>query len=161
MNDGSPAIVVSLLPARSAEPPQSSGSTGASALRTLPEADRVATGPSAGENDGSEAAHPAGRARVERRSSSAERAGLAADHLARLSSHAALANLPRSATSRALATASSSTGNATAGSKPRISLVAATSAAPKAEPCAAPVFCLVGAGQPMIVDSPMIDGAPT
>src|SRR5215831_12270888 len=105
MNEGSPAIVVSLLPARSAEPPQSSGSTGASALSTLPDADRVATGPSAGEKAGSDAAHPGGRARVERRSSSAERAGLAAAHLARLSSQAARASLPRSATSRALATA--------------------------------------------------------
>ena len=66
--------------------------------------------------------------------------------------------MPRSATSRARARASSSTGKFTAGSNPRISLVAATSGAPRAEPCAAPVFFLVGAGQPMIVCSTMNDG---
>ena len=37
--------------------------------------------------------------------------------------------------------------------------MAATSDSPRAEPCASPVFCLFGAGQPMIVDSAMIDGA--
>ena len=37
--------------------------------------------------------------------------------------------------------------------------MAATSASPSAEPWAAPVFCLFGAGQPMIVRSTMIDGA--
>ena len=41
--DGSPFIVVLFEPARSAEPPHSSGSTGASALSTSPEAARVAT----------------------------------------------------------------------------------------------------------------------
>ena len=39
---GSPSIVVLLDSARSAEPPHSSGSFGASALSTLPEAARVA-----------------------------------------------------------------------------------------------------------------------
>ena len=38
-------------------------------------------------------------------------------------------------------------------------MVAATSSAPSAEPCAAPVFCLFGAGQAMIVLSAMNDGA--
>ena len=37
-------------------------------------------------------------------------------------------------------------------------MVALTSASPSAEPCAAPVFCLFGAGQPMIVRSTMNDG---
>ena len=37
-------------------------------------------------------------------------------------------------------------------------MVAATSSAPSAEPCALPVFCLVGAGQPMMVRSAMNDG---
>ena len=37
-------------------------------------------------------------------------------------------------------------------------LVAATSSAPSAEPWALPVFCLFGAGQPMIVRSAMNDG---
>ena len=48
--------------------------------------------------------------------------------------------------SRAWATASSSAGKVTSGSKPRMRLVAATSSAPSAEPCASPVFCLVGRG---------------
>ena len=42
MNEGSPAIVVLLDSARSAEPPQSSGSVAASAPSTLPDAARVA-----------------------------------------------------------------------------------------------------------------------
>jgi len=36
--------------------------------------------------------------------------------------------------------------------------VAATSSTPSAEPCALPVFCSFGAGQPMIVRSRMIEG---
>jgi hypothetical protein len=39
-------------------------------------------------------------------------------------------------------------------------LVAATSSLPSAEPWALPVFCLFGAGQPMIVRSAMNDGRP-
>ena len=41
------------------------------------------------------------------------------------------------------------------GSKPSTSLVAATSSAPRAEPCALPVFWALGAGQAMIVRSRM------
>ena len=40
-------------------------------------------------------------------------------------------------------------------SAPRSSERAATSSAPSAEPWALPVFCLFGAGQPMIVRSTM------
>ena len=158
-NDGSPSIVVRLDSARSAEPPHSSGSTGASADRTLPEARLVATPffSSAG-NDGIASAQPAGRPRTASRSNSALRSGLAAAQAAKPCSHSACSALPRSATSLARLTASSSAGKFTAGSKPRIFLVAATSSSPSAEPCAAPVFCLVGAGQPMIVRSAMNDG---
>ena len=39
------------------------------------------------------------------------------------------------------------------GSMPRIRLVAATSSAPSAAPWILPVFCLFGAGQPMMVRS--------
>src|SRR5262249_18508010 len=155
---GWPAIVVSLLPARSAEPPQSSGNTGASAFSTLPDADRVAIGPSLGANDGSASDHPDGSALAASRSSKARLDGLASAHLAKFSSHAARGSLPGSAPPRARANASSSTGKSTAGSKPSISLVAAASGAPSADPCASPVFCLFGAGQPMTVDSAMIDG---
>ena len=50
---------------------------------------------------------------------------------------------------------SGSTSKASAGSKPSTSLVAATSSAPSAEPCAFPVFWAFGAGQAMIVRSRM------
>jgi hypothetical protein len=50
---------------------------------------------------------------------------------------------------------SSETSKVCSGSKPRIFLVAATSSAPAAEPWILPVFCLFGAGQPMIVRSRM------
>ena len=46
------------------------------------------------------------------------------------------------------------------GSSPSTRLVAATSSAPSAEPCALPVFCAFGAGQAMIVRSRMNDGRP-
>src|SRR5262245_57757177 len=92
MKDGSPTIVVSLLPARSAEPPQSSGSTGASALSTLPDAVLVAIGPSPGEKPGNTSAHPGGIARAASRSSNARPDGLASAQLAKDSSHCALAS---------------------------------------------------------------------
>ena len=41
-----------------------------------------------------------------------------------------------------------------------MSLVARTSSSPSADPWAAPVFCLFGAGQPMIVRSTISDGRP-
>ena len=46
----------------------------------------------------------------------------------------------------------------TSGSNPRIFFVLAISSSPSAEPCALPVFCSVGAGQPMIVRTAMNDG---
>src|SRR6266487_5528824 len=158
MNEGSPFIVVLLLPARSAEPPHSSGSTGASAVRISPEAFRVAIPLASAGNSGSTAAQPSGNRRADSRASSSARSGLAAAQAANVSSHSARTRLARSATMRACATVSSSAGNDTSGSNPRLRLVAATSSAPRAEPCASPVFCLVGAGQAMIVRRAMRDG---
>ena len=109
-------------------------------------------------NSGSASVHPAGRVCVAIRAKSEDRSASCFSQLLNCSSHAACRALPRSATSRARDSASSSTGKFTAGSNPRISLVAATSGAPRAEPCAAPVFFLVGAGQPMIVCRTMNDG---
>ena len=60
---GSPSIVVLLLSARSAEPPHSSGSTGARALSTSPLALRVATPFSLASKLGSACAQPSGRRR--------------------------------------------------------------------------------------------------
>ena len=159
MNDGSPFIVVLLLPARSAEPPHSSGSTGARAFSTSPEALRVAM-PLASGREGRQrpvqpVRQPPGGQPVQQRGPLRVGAGPARRSA---SSHSACSRLPRSATLRACATSASSTGNVTSGSKPRIRLVAATSSAPSAEPCALPVFCLFGAGQPMMVRSAMMEG---
>src|SRR5215213_4832845 len=59
-NDGSPSTAVLLLSARSAEPPHSSGSTGASAASTLPEAARVAMPLGSAGNSGSASVQPRG-----------------------------------------------------------------------------------------------------
>ncbi len=72
-NDGSPFGVVLLDPARSAEPPHSSGSSAASTPRISPDALRVAMPFSSASNDGSFAAQPSGRVRVAIRSKSALR----------------------------------------------------------------------------------------
>src|SRR5579875_3702628 len=66
MNDGSPSIVVSLLPARSAEPPQSSGSTPESAFSIFPDALRVASPFGSGWKSGSVSAQPSGGQPVQR-----------------------------------------------------------------------------------------------
>src|SRR4051812_49768747 len=74
--EGSPSIVVLLDSARSAEPPHSSGSTGASAVRILPEARRVPV-PLGAAGEGREAAPPpAGGSRVGRPSDSGLAAGV-------------------------------------------------------------------------------------
>jgi hypothetical protein len=79
-NDGSPSIVVLLLSARSAEPPHSSGRTGATALITSPEALRVAIPFGSGLNSGSASVQPVGSARWESRSKRALRSGLVCAH---------------------------------------------------------------------------------
>src|SRR6266536_5391732 len=101
MKDGSPSMVVSLLPARSADPPQSSGSTPASSFKILPDALLVAMPFSDGGQVGSASVQPAGSCRADSRLSSSARSGWAADQPAKDSSQAALARLPRSATLRA------------------------------------------------------------
>ncbi len=152
MKDGSPSIVVLFDSARSAEPPHSSGSTGASAFSTSPEALRVAIDLPASKV-GRASSQPAGSLRALMRSNSATRSGLAARHSSNRSFHSACRARPRSATSRACLRISSGTSKLLDGSRPRTSLVAATSSAPRAEPWILPVFCLFGAGQPMIVRS--------
>ena len=129
------------------------------AVRIAPDALRVAMPLASAGNEGSFSVHPAGSRRAASRSNSALRSGLALAQAANGASHSACSFLPRSATWRAWASASSSTGKSTSGSKCRISLVAFTSGTPSADPCAAPVSCLFGAGQPMIVLSAMKEGA--
>src|SRR3954453_6839458 len=158
MKDGSPSIVVLLLSARSAEPPQSSGSTGASALSTVPDALRVAMPLGSGSKVGSASVQPSGSCRPLSRSSSAARSALASRQAWYDPFHSSCSFEPLSTTERACASTSSVTSNVCSGSKPSSRFVAATSSAPRAEPCALPVFCLFGAGQPMIVRSVMNDG---
>ena len=75
-------------PARSAEPPHSSGNTGAIALSTWPEAARVAMALSSSKV-GSAASQPSGRRLSVRRSSSAAPSGLAAFHASKRASQCA------------------------------------------------------------------------
>ena len=84
--------------------------------------------------------------------------GWALRHCSKDFSHSARSALPRWATSRTWSMISGSIWKDFSGSKPRISLVAATSSAPSAEPWMPPVFCLVGEGQPMMVLSAIRDG---
>ena len=83
MNDGSPAIVVLLDSARSADPPHSSGSTGARAPRTFPDAARVARPFSVSvSNTGSTFSKPSGSLESTSRSSSSARSGWDRRHAA-------------------------------------------------------------------------------
>ena len=152
-NDGSPFGVVLLDPARSAEPPHSSGRTGAIAVRISPEALRVATPFGSASYVGSASAQPSGSVRVDIRSKSALPSGFFAAQASYSSCQAACSSRPRSTSDRVWASTSSETSNVWSGSKPRTFLVAATSSSPRAEPCASPVFWALGAGQAMIVRS--------
>ncbi len=160
MNDGSPAMVVSLLPARSAEPPHSSGSTGGERVQDLAGCLSGGHALGVGRERGQRAGPAVRQLARGSRSSSARRSGSAG----RPGGEGLVPGRPglrcrARATWRAWATRSGSAGKSPSGSKPRICLVAATSSAPRAEPCAAPVFCLFGAGQPMMVRSAISDGA--
>ena len=156
MKLGSPSIVVLLLSARSAEPPHSSGSAvgeGGRAPGRRPCGWRWSwacrpspSGTAAASRSSPRAACGSSSARAARR-----RTGCPRPRRRRPAATAACASRPRSMTSRACSSTSSSTLNLTSGGKPRISLVLAISSSPRAEPWALPVFCLVGAGQPMIV----------
>ena len=64
MNEGASSMVELLDSARSAEPPQSSGTFGAIALITAPEALRVATPLSSAGQVGRSLSQPSGRVRV-------------------------------------------------------------------------------------------------
>ena len=153
----SPFMVVLLLPARSAEPPQSSGSTPARADSTAPEAARVAIGVPAGKL-GRESVQPSGSRPAAIRASRAARSGFASRHASKVVVQAACASAPRRTTSRLWASTSSSTWKVASGSRPMTSLVARISAAPRAEPCEAPVSCAWGAGQAITVRSTTNEG---
>ena len=84
------SIVVLFEPARSAEPPHSSGMTAPSAWSTLPDAARVAT-PLPGSKTGSFSSQPLGSSPAAMRSNSAARSALLLRHSWKDFSHSALA----------------------------------------------------------------------
>ena len=147
-------MVVLLDSARSAEPPQSSGTFAAIALITAPDALRVATSFPAS-NVGSWSAQPCGRVRVWSRSKSATSADGLVVQCRNAWSHSDCAALPRSTAWRVCSSTPGGTSKVLSGSKPRTRLVAATSSSPSAEPWALPVFWAEGAGHAMIVRSTM------
>src|SRR5699024_7479841 len=110
------------------------------------EALRVATPLGSASQEGRSSAKPSGNSRAARRSNSALFSGVALAHASNFCCQAAFFSSPRSASLRVCAITSSSMCKLTAGSKPRISLVAATSSSPKAAPWTPPVFILFGAG---------------
>ncbi len=148
-------MVVLLEPARSAEPPQSSGRVSASALITVPEATRVAIPFSSAGKAGTLLSQPSGRVRVCSRSNRAVSAEGLRAHAAYAVSHSACAAFPRSTARRVCSITPAGTSKVWSGSKPSTFLVAATSSAPRAEPWALPVFWASGAGHAMIVWSTM------
>ena len=153
MNDGASSMVELLDSARSAEPPHSSGTFGAIALITAPDALRVATPLSSAGQLGRSLSQPSGRVRVCIRSKRAGSADGLRVQASYCSSHSACSALPRSTALRVCSMTSSETSKVLSGSKPSTSLVAATSSSPRAEPWALPVFWALGAGQAMIVFS--------
>ena len=155
--EGSPLMKVLLDPARSAEPPHSSGRVFPRACRVASEAFRVATD-SPTSQVGRSASNPSGSFRAASRSNRALPSGLAAAHWSTFFCHAACFSAPRSASFRVWASTASSMKKSTSGSNPSASLVAFTSSAPRAAPCTEPVFILVGAGNPMTVRTRMKEG---
>jgi hypothetical protein len=144
-------MVVLLDSARSAEPPQSSGTFSAIALITCPLALRVATPLGSAAKVGRSSAQPCGRLRVCIRSKSAFCSGWSAAHASKASCHSAWARWPRSTSLRVCSSTPGGISKVWSASKPSTFLVAATSSSPRADPCALPVFWASGAGQAMIV----------
>ena len=134
-----------LLPAKSAEPPQSSGIFLASALIALPDAARVANCEPASKTGSSES-QPFGSSLFCRRFSNAASFGLLFCQDAKRDSQSLRDCAPRSLTLRTCAKTSSDNAKCSSGFKPRIFLVSAISSAPNAEPCEPAVPLAFGAG---------------
>ncbi len=153
-----PVIRVLVEPPRSAEPPRSSGTAGASACNTVPDAARVASGSTCPAKSGSTSSHPLGNSPISRRSSSLANSGCATRNASSRSRHAASSVAPRSRHRRHSASASSGTVNGSANGHPRLSLVSRTSSSPSGAPCAAAVSCLFGLPYAMCVRTTRSDG---
>ena len=133
-NDGSPLITVLLEPARSADPPHSSGSVAPNACSVASDALRVATPLASGSHTGRSSAQPSGSSRRDSLSNSALCSGLAAAHASNFFCHSACFSVPRSAAVRVWLITSSAMKKFTSGSNPSSRLVAATSSSPSAAP---------------------------
>ena len=141
-----PSISVLLLPAKSAEPPQSSGIFFASALIAFPDAARVASCVPASKTGSSES-QPAGSSLRCKRFNNAASLGLIACQVFRRASQSLRDCAPRSLTLRTCAKTSAGSAKCSSGFKPKIFLVSAISSAPRAEPCEPAVPFAFGAGQ--------------
>ena len=147
------AMTVLFEPARSAEPPMTSGRASASCWITASDCLRVATA-EPGSNDGGSSATSLGD---HQRSNSATRSGSDPAASSTRPSHSTRAAMPRSIAERKNSYTSSGTANG-GSSHPMPSLVAAISSAPSGEPCAFAVSTLVGAPKPMWVLHEMMVG---
>ncbi len=148
---GADSMVVLLDSARSADPPQSSGITAAMALITSPDALRVDTDEPASKA-GSADSKPFGRSWASSRSRSAAWSACADRHSANSASQTARSESTRCRRlARMRPSRSSGKAKCWSGSRPSTSLVARTSGSPSALPCALPVFCRFGDGQPMML----------
>ena len=127
-------IVVLLLPARSEEPPQNSGNTPAIALMIFPDAARVARSFPLS-NVGITSCQSFGNLRVCNLFSKSFCSGLAFAQAVNSVSQIARAAAPRSITFRVCFKTASGTSKDFSGSSPKAIFVAATSSAPRAEPC--------------------------
>ncbi len=144
--DPPPLMLVLFDPARSADPPQNSGSTAAMALITSPDAARVATS-FPGANTGSLESHPSGSERDCNLAKSKALSGLLIFHWSNLVFHCARASAPRSFTNRACARTSAGIAKCSSGFNPSAIFVCLISSSPSAEPCDAAVPRALGAGQ--------------
>ena len=143
-----PSMSVLLLPAKSAEPPQSSGIFFASALIAFPDAARVASCVPASKTGSSES-QPAGSSLLCRRFNNAASLGLLACQVFRRASQSLRTCAPRSLTLRTWPNTSAGSAKFSSGFKPKIFLVSAISSTPNAEPCDPAVPFAFGAGHAM------------
>ena len=106
----------------------------------------MATPFASGSQLGSFSAQPSGSCAGASRSSSSLRSGLACAHASKACCHSLVRGLAALADLAGVGEHLVVDLEVCSGSKPRISLTAATSSSPSAAPCALPVFILFGAG---------------
>ena len=132
-NEPPPSMVVLFDSARSAEPPQSSGSLAAKALITLPDAARVAISVPAS-NLGSAASRSLGRSPASSLAKRSADSGLADFQALNFASHSALWAAPLVTRDRVWARTSEETWKFCSGSNPRFTFRPDSSSAPSFDP---------------------------